>query len=117
MSDADPVPGGGKARGLMRSLLIANFLLMFLLTGPGNSRKLYLAQRRLGIANIITCTLQFWFIASTALVMVLFLCIVLPKSEILGVQRLTKPDWGFFAGWMIMVTILCMFAFMMGLGG
>ena len=117
MNDASPVPGIGNMRRLIRMFLIGNFILLFALIGPGNNRQLYLAEKRLGIAHIITYTLQFWFIASTVLVSVIFIRSLLSKSEISRPQRLTKLDWALFVSWLFVLTILCLFAFMMGMGG
>lgn len=104
-------------RRLTRALLIVNFVLLFVLIGPGSSRKLYLAGKRLGIAHIIVYTLQFWFIASTILSVVLFIWILVSRSEESRAQRPTKLDWALFLGWSFAVTILCLFAFASGMGG
>jgi hypothetical protein len=117
MSDGNPIVGMRKLRKLTRTLLIVNFVLLLFLIGPGSSRKLYLAERRLGIAHTITYSLQFWFIASTILSLVLFIWILVSRSERCRAQRPTGLDWALFLGWFLVATFFCLFAFMLGLGG
>jgi hypothetical protein len=117
MSADTPIVGTRKARRLIRTLLTVNFVLLFLLIGPGSSHKLYVAEKRLGIAHIIVHTLQFWFIASTILAAALFARTVVSRSEVWRSQRPTKLDWALFVVWAVVVAIFCLFAFMMGMGG
>jgi len=117
MRAENPIASARKARRLSRTLLIVNFVLLFLLVGPGNSRKLYLAEKRLGIAHTIVFSLQFWFIASTLLAAALFVLTLVSKSEVWRAQRPTKLDWALFLSWIFLVTVFCLFAFMMGMGG
>jgi hypothetical protein len=117
MSEAKPVLRTAKTRKPIRILLIVNFIMLFWLVGPGTSHKLRLAEKRLGIANIIVHTFQFWTVASTVLLITLFVRVLLSRSEISRAQRPTKLDWILFLIWVFAVTILCLFAFMMGMGG
>lgn len=104
-------------RRITRTLLIVNFVLLLVLIGPGTSRKEYLAEKQLGIAHIITYSLQFWFIASTFVAVVLFVWTLISRSEKWRAQRPTKLDWVLLLGWGCVVTIICLFAFAMGMGG
>jgi len=104
-------------RNLVRTILITNFLLLFLLVGPGNSRQLYLVENRLGIAHVIVFSFQFWLIASTILATVMFVRILSSRSEAWRTQRPTKLDWTLFLSWLLLVAIFCSFAFMTGMGG
>jgi hypothetical protein len=104
-------------RALARTLLIANFIVLIALAGPGNSRELYLAGKRLGIAHVITYSVQAWFVVSTIVAAVIFVLMIASKSEVWRAQRPTKLDWALFLSWMFLVTVVCLFAFMMGMGG
>jgi hypothetical protein len=117
MSDDNTTVGTMKMRRLTRTLLIVNFVVLLLLIGPGGSRKLYLEEKRLGIADIITYSLQFWFIASTLLSVVLFIWILVSNSEGCRAQRPAKLDWALLLGWFLTATICCLYDFMLGLGG
>jgi hypothetical protein len=86
--------GGTK---LLRVLLLINFALLLLLIGPGSSRQLYLVGRRMGT--------------------VLFIRMLISRSQSLPSQSLTKLDWALFLSWWFVVAICCMFAFVMGMGG
>jgi hypothetical protein len=114
MNSTDSTSSAQRGTKHVRVLLIINFLLLLALIGPGNSHRLYLAERRLGLAHIIVQSLQFWFVAATVLVTVLFVRMLVSKSE---AQRPTKLDWALFLGWWFVVAILCLFAFMAGMGG
>ncbi len=117
MGDGNAIVSTMKIRGLTRTLLIVNFVLLLLLIGPGGSRNLYLAEQRLGIAHAITYSLNVWFVASTFLSMVLFIWSLVSRSEGYRAQRPTKLDWALFLGWCFAITIVCFYAFMLGLGG
>jgi hypothetical protein len=106
-----------KIRTLTRALLIANFVLLILVFGPGSSRKLYLAGERFGVNHIIAHSLQFWFIGSTILSLVLFVWILVSKSERCRAQRPTGLDWTLFLGWFFAVAIVCLFGFITGMAG
>ena len=107
----------GKVRTLARTLLITNFVVLIALVGPGSSRELYLAEKRLGIASVITYSVQAWFIISTIVAAVIFVLMIASKSEVWRAQRPTKLDWALFLCWMFLVTVVCLFAFMVGMGG
>jgi len=117
MSDGGPIVRTTKMRRLTRALLIANFVLLFLSIGLGFSHEEYLAEQRLGIADIITYSSQFWFIASTILSVVLFIWILVSKSEACRAQRPTGLDWTLFLGWIFAVALVCLFGFIAGLAG
>jgi hypothetical protein len=72
MTSSDLKSTAAKGTQLIRVLLLTNFALLLTLIGPGNNRQLYLAEKRMGIAHIVTHSLQLWFIGSTAVVAVLF---------------------------------------------
>jgi hypothetical protein len=102
---------------LLRVLLFINFAFLLLLIGPGSSRQLYLVERRMGLAHVITRSLQFWFVGSTVIVTVLFIRMLISRSQSLRSQSPAKLDWALFLSWWFVVAIYCMFAFMMGMGG
>ena len=104
-------------RTLARGLLGSNFVLLVALMGPGSSRELYLAEKRLGIAHAITHVVQAWFVISTVAAGVILVMILVAKSESLRAQRPTKLDWALFLSWMFVVVVVCLFAFMVGMGG
>lgn len=104
-------------RKLARVLLIVNFVLLLLLIGHGSNYKLYLAEQRLGIADIIFHSLQFWFIASTLLAVVLFVWTLISRSEGNRTQRPTKLDWALLVSWISVIAIMCLWALVIGTGG
>jgi len=69
VSSTDLKSSAARGTHLIRVLLLINFALVLALIGPGNSRQLYLAERRMGMAHIVTHSLQFWFIGSTVVAM------------------------------------------------
>ena len=92
---------------------------MLALIGPGSSRKLYIALKSAGVANLVTLTIQVWFIGSTILATVLFAWAFAKKSDI-GVVKQLRPttlDWIILLAWWTVLVVLCLYAFMMGLGG
>ena len=104
-------------RTLARTLLVANFIVLIALAGPGSSRELYLAQKRLGIANAITYSVQAWFVISTVVAAVIFVMMNTSKSELVRAQRPTRLDWALFLSWMLLAAVVCLLAFMVGMGG
>jgi hypothetical protein len=104
-------------RSLARGLLCINFVLLVALMGPGSSRQLYLELKKLGVEHAITYASQMWFLISTVATGAIFVTIAVSKSESLRAQRPTKLDWGLFLSWMFVVAAVCLFAFMVGLGG
>jgi hypothetical protein len=68
----------------------------------------------MGIAHLITRSLQFWFVGSTVIATILFVRMLISKSKIL---RPTKLDWALILGWWFVIVFFCAFAFMMGMGG
>lgn len=114
MDDTDLRSFAVKSPKVVRVLIIINFFLLLALIGPGSSRQLYLAAKRVGIAHFITYFLQVWFIGSTILATILFIRMLVSKSRIL---KPTKLDWGLFLGWWSIAACVCAFAFMMGMGG
>jgi hypothetical protein len=116
MKDTGQTLSSRSWRIVLRTLLIINFTLLVILVGPGNSRKLYLAEKRLGVADMIVHSLQFWFVVSTLFVTVLFAGLVISKSETLRSQRPTKLDWALFLCWFVLATIVISLAFMTGMG-
>jgi hypothetical protein len=106
-----------KIRTLTRALLITNFVQLLLLIGPGNSRTLYSAEKRLGIADFIDYASNVWTISSTILAVVLFIWISVSRSEACRAQRPKILDWALLLGWFFAVAIVCLFGFIAGLGG
>src|ERR1700733_844093 len=102
-------------RRLTRALLIVNFVLLLLLISLGSSHELYLAERRLGIADVITYSLNIWFIAATLLSVALFIWMVVSLSKGWRKQGPTAFDWALLIGWFLAVAICCLYAFMTGL--
>jgi hypothetical protein len=117
MSDGDPKVRTLKMRTMTRTLLIVNFALLLLIFGPCSGRQEYLAEKRLGIADVLTYASQFWFFASTFLSVVLFIWILVSRSEACRAQRPTGLDWTLFLGWIFAAAIVSLFAFITGLGG
>jgi hypothetical protein len=117
VSSTDLKSSAARGTQLIRVLLLIDFALLLALIGPGNNRQLYLAERRMGIANIVTHTLQFWFIGSTVVVTALFVRMLVSRPKALHTSSLKKLDWVLFLSWWFVVAICCMFAFMVGLGG
>jgi hypothetical protein len=92
---------------------------MLALIGPGSSRRLYLVLRRAGLANLITMSFQIWFVGSTILATALFARSLTKKSDV-GLEKLARPttfDWVLLLMWWTVLVFLCLYAFMMGLGG
>jgi|HubBroStandDraft_6_1064221.scaffolds.fasta_scaffold633829_2 hypothetical protein len=104
-------------RTLARTLLVTNFVMLVVLAGPGSSRKLYLAQEKLGIAHAVTYAFQFWFVVSTVVATTLFILTLVSKSQRALARRPTKLDWMLFLSWTFLVIVVCLFAFMVGHGG
>jgi hypothetical protein len=117
MSNTDPISTTAIGTKLLRVLVFINFVLLVALIGPGNSRQLYLAERRTGLAHIIVHSLQVWFVGSTVIVTVLFIRMLVFRSKALRSQNPTKLDWTLFLGWWFVVVACCVFAFMVGMGG
>lgn len=104
---------------LCRIILIVNFMFVLALVGPGSNRKLYLALKSAGVANLATLTIQVWFIGSTILATVLFAWAFAKKSD-MGVVKHLRPttlDWIILLAWWTVLVVLCLYAFMMGMGG
>lgn len=104
---------------LARFIMIVNFVLLLALIGPGTSHSLELALRRAGIADLITLSVQVWFIGSTILASVLFTRAFAKKSivDLEKTSRPTKLDWVLLLTWWVILFFLCLYAFMMGFGG
>jgi hypothetical protein len=105
---------------LVRVPLLINFMLLFSLLSPlGTSRKLYKAERAAGIAASITLTLQVWVIGTTLFATAVFVWARIKRSDPVTGKRWkpAKFDWGLLVFWWILIVLLCLFAFMMGMGG
>jgi hypothetical protein len=92
---------------------------MLALIGPGSSHKLDLALRRAGLANLVTLSLQIWVVGSTILATVFFVLSLVKRPET-AAGRWPGPntlDWVLFVAWWVVLIFLCMYAFMMGMGG
>lgn len=101
---------------LFRVVLAVNFIGLLLLVGPGNSHSLYVAEKRMGIAEVVTGAVQFRFVSATVIMTVLFISMLRSKANP-SQPRPTRLDWGLFLIWWVIVVALCLFAFMMGMGG
>ena len=102
---------------LIRSILILNFILLLLLLGPGSSHELDLKLRRLGVENTIVWSIQFCFVAGTILATALFILAYTSKLKLQAVATPTRLDWILLLAWWFVILVLCLFAFMMGMGG
>jgi hypothetical protein len=103
----------------VRVIVIINFVLMLALIGPGSSHKLDLALRRAGLANLITLSLQVWVVGSTILATALFVRALVKGPDTFAgkPQRPAPLDLVLLLAWWIVMILLCLFAFMMGMGG
>jgi amino acid transporter len=103
---------------LIRATILVNFLILLVLVGPGSSHEVDLVLRRAGVASLVTLVLQLWFVGSTLLVTLLFVW-RLRKSATPGskLPKLAKLDWILLLSWWCVAILLCMYAFMMGMGG
>ena len=110
-SISDP---GKRTVKLLRLTLATNFILLVGLVGPGSSHDLDLKLRRLGVENIIVRIVQFWFVGATVVATVLFIRLL--RGSISS-QRPTKLDLALLLIWWFVATIVCLFAFMVGMGG
>jgi hypothetical protein len=111
--------GYDKVAKLIRIPLTINFVLLLALIGPGRSHALYIALKKAGVAAPITLALQVWVVGSTVVVTGIFLWRLLRRSDI-PVQKPVIPtmlDWTLFLAWWIVLIAVCLFAFMMGMGG
>ena len=104
-------------RTLLRVLLISNFIVLFVLIGPGSSHQLYLKTRALGLAHIIVKAVQLWVLAATGVATILFIVMLFSTAETSRPRGPTKLDWSLFLGWWVVIGMGAMFAFMMGMGG
>jgi hypothetical protein len=62
---------------------------------------------------------QVWFVGSTILATALFARSLTKKSDV-GLEKLARPttfDWVLLLMWWTVLVFLCLYAFMMGLGG
>lgn len=101
-----------KPSKLIRILIVSDFALFALLISPlGTSRALYKAMRTSGWAGPITTAEQVWVVGTTLLATVLFFWRKF-KSD-----KVTRVDGVLLLAWWIVLTLACMYAFMMGMGG
>jgi hypothetical protein len=104
---------------LIRFPIIINFVLLVALIGPGSNRAFYFASKKAGVAASITLALQIWFVASSLFATTLFVWSLLRKSDVTEAKTLRpkRLDWILVLTWWATVVILCLYAFMMGMGG
>ena len=96
-----------------------NFFLLLLLIGPGRSHKLDLLLRKTGLADVITVALQRWFVGATFLATAVFVWGQFKTSD-RETQEATKTktlDGAMLLGWWIALVAMCLYAYMMGMGG
>jgi hypothetical protein len=119
MSNTNSKSSAGIGAMLIRVLVLINFVLMLVLIGPGRSHNLDLALRRAGIASALTLALQIWFVGATLLATALFVWGLLRKSDVTEAKTLRpkRLDWILVLTWWATVVILCLYAFMIGMGG
>ena len=104
---------------LFRVPIIINFVLLVLLIGPGNSRKLYQALGGAGLANLIILAIQLWVVGATLFATALFVWRQFKKSnpETKQPAKGTKQDGVLLLTWWIVLILACLYAFNMGMGG
>jgi hypothetical protein len=98
---------------LTRIPLVINFVLLLALVGPGSSHELYSAGKRVGVTGPLTLAFQVWVVGSTLFVTGLLVWRLLRHPSL----RPTKLDWSLFLNRWAVVIAVCLFAFMMGMGG
>jgi hypothetical protein len=104
---------------LIRIIVIANFVLMLILIGPGSSHRLDLTLRRLGVEDLLGRALQLWIIGSTLFVTALFVAMVWKNRRTetdIPKQRLRLEGMLVIAWWLVLV-VVCAYGFMLGMGG
>ena len=102
----------------VRIPITINFALLLALVTLGSSRELYLASTKAGVAAPITLTLQVWFVASTIFATVFFARSLFRKTEPQSEAMRPKTlDWVLILSWWAVLAIVCLFAFMTGMGG
>jgi uncharacterized membrane-anchored protein len=119
MSSMNPKQTTESGTSPIKVIVLINFGLMILLVGPGSSHRLDLALRRAGVANLITIFLQTWVVGSTILMTLWFVWRLVSKAK--GVEdkqrRPATSDWILLLAWWAVLVLLCLYAFMMGMGG
>jgi hypothetical protein len=104
----------------IRVIVIANFVLMLILIGPGSSHRLDLTLRRLGVENFVGRILQLWIIGSSLFVTALFVAMVWKnrRTEETDIprQRLRLEGMLVIAWWLVLV-VVCAYGFILGMGG
>jgi hypothetical protein len=119
VTSADAKPTTHSLAKLIRAGLIINLVLILLLIGPGRSHELDLALRRVGLQNFINLFLQVWFVGSTLLTTMFFLWTLVKKPTAI-MEKLPRPaplDWALFLSWWVVLILVCLYAFMLGMGG
>lgn len=112
--------GGRKAATLIRTLVIANFLLMLILIGPASSHNLDLTLRSLGVQELIGRTLQLWLAGSTLLLTGLFIRIVWKNRRIAEVdlpKQRFRIEGMLVIAWWVTILVIMAYGFMLGMGG
>jgi hypothetical protein len=119
MNFADSVWTLRRGPRLVRIILIANFLILLALAGPGRSRELDLALRRAGIEDLIGRSMQVWIVGSTMFSTSLFAWILSKKKKVppgaptarIKVEGLLLVLW-----WLALIGLMA-YGFMLGMGG
>ena len=120
MSSVGSQLSGPKGAALIRILIAINFVLFFLLISPiGRSRQLYESIRNAGFGALATTALPLWFAGTTLIVTVLYSWRRLKKSGVVAERppRRGRLDGVLLLAWWIVLIVVCLYAFMMGMGG
>ncbi len=107
-----------KAARVITFLVLANFVLLLLLLGPGRSHELDLTLRRAGVEELIGRAFQVWILSSTTLATALFAFIVWKKLRIHepALPRIRLEGVLLLAWWVTILGFLA-YGFMLGMGG
>jgi hypothetical protein len=119
MNVADPAWTIRRGPRLLRVVLIANFLVLLALIGPGRSRELDLALRRSGAEDLIGRSLQVSIVGSTMFTTALFAVILRKKKKTPSgaLRPKLKIEGALLIAWWIALVGLFAYGFMLGMGG
>lgn len=103
---------------LIRMVLIANFVVLLALIGPGMSHELDLALRRAGVEDLIGRSLQAWIVGSTIFTTLFASILWKKKSTSPGALAPTlKFEGALLLAWWIALVGFLAYGFMLGMGG
>jgi hypothetical protein len=120
MSSLDCCLSIRKGLNLFRFVLIANFIVMACLIGPGSSHAFYVDLKRSGLAVAFVTSVQVWLVGSTVIATLLFARRVWIRKFTKfpeGTSAFSSLDLALFIAWWSVVVVLFMYALSMGAGG